>query len=209
MIKTINVNYDDPKDLKATISALQNRRKKILRELGYNQVNFNGSKYNMENIYPIFDDILNTNIINVPDNNDNKIYYVYVHCDPRTILNVTNIKHIFLASKFGLKNEVIYVGKGTGERFKDLHRNDSHRKFRSLLIKNGRDLLPVKIAENLSEQEALGLESKLIDILGLKCLSKHGMLLNLDEGENAEERRKQYPDNTIIKKLLQKNGFCR
>ena len=206
--RNIIVDWNSLKDLKKNITNLQKRRKKLLREIGYREINFNGSKYNMDKIYPIFESILNTNLDDLYNSCDlTPKYYVYVHCNPEIPLNITNIKHIFCGSQFKLKYEPIYVGKGVADRFLDLNRNDSHRKVRSKLILHKKDLLLIKIQENLTEGQAYSLESKIIDILGIKCLSKHGILLNLDEGKNPIERRKLYPPSELLRSLLLKNGF--
>lgn len=207
MIRQFNINFDDPKDLKKHITILQKRRKDILKKLGYNEITFASSKYSVHQILPLMEQILDSNISHIYKNYDyeNK-YYVYVHCDPRKKLNIKyNIKHLILATKFNLTHEPIYVGKGEGDRFLNLNRNDSHRKIRTQLLNMNLDLMAIKIKDNLTENQALELESKLIDILGLVSLSKEGMLINLDEGKEAKLRRLCYPKETF--KILTKNGF--
>lgn len=203
------MDINNPSELKWLISTLQKRRKKILRKMGYDEVSFAGSKYTMQHLYPAFESILQTDIGHLyKSSSQETIYYVYAHCHPDKILNLTNIKHIFLASRFGLTHEPIYIGKGTGDRYLQLDRNDSHRKIRSVLKEHNKDLLPVMITPpTLTENEALSLESKLIDILGLKSLSPHGILVNLDEGLMPLQRRKVYPNTRIVRKILNKNGF--
>lgn len=83
-----------------------------------------------------------------------------------------------------------YIGKGKGTRSTDLNRNETHRKVRQKIQKFGKDIIVFKIAENLTEKEALILESKLIDIFGL--MSFKGRLVNLDEGIAVKERRQKY-----------------
>ena len=111
----------------------------------------------------------------------------------------------FLASKFGLSFVPFYVGKGQGNRWLDFNRNDSHRKIRSTLVKQNKDIHSVKVVENLTEGQALSIESKLIDILGLKSISPHGLLVNLDEGKDALIRRKNYSKGVLS--IVKKNGF--
>jgi len=207
MIKQFNVDYNDPKDLKKYISILQKRRKEVLREMGYDATIFAGSKYSVHQILPLMEKILKCDISNIYQGFDEeKKYYVYVHCDPRKKLDIkNNLKHLFLAIHFNLTHQPIYVGKGEADRYLDLHRNDSHRKIRSQLLKRKTDLIPVKIKNELTESQAFALESKLIDILGLLPLSKEGMLINLDEGKQAKERRLCYPKETH--KIFLKNGF--
>ena len=87
-----------------------------------------------------------------------------------------------------------------------MNRNDSHRKIRTKLIEQGTDLLPIKIAENLTEAEAFSLESKIIDIVGIKAISKFGLLTNLDEGLLYKERRQRYPNSKLLQALMKKHG---
>jgi len=207
MKKIIEIqNYDDPSELKKLISVLQNRRKNILRSLGYDQINFNGSKYNSNTILPALEEMYKVDNCTVGN------YYIYAHCNPLKPLSVTtNLKHLFLATKFpSIKYEPFYVGKGTGNRAYDLSRNDSHRKIRSNILKYKKDIDVCILDNYLSEDTALAKESKLIDILGLISLSKHGLLTNLDEGIDYLYRREQYKtaDNAdLILKILVKNGY--
>jgi hypothetical protein len=199
-------NYNDPSELKKVISQLQSRRKTVLRKLGYDQITFNGSKYNCETILPIINEYYDS----TPNNFGN--HYVYFHCNTLKPLFVkNNLKHLFLALKFpGMRYEPFYVGKGVGNRAHNLHRNVSHRKIRSNLIKYKKDIEVFIAEKNLDENSALLKESYLIDILGLISLSKHGILTNLDEGVNSFNRvdRLEKTNNPVIlKKLFIKNGF--
>jgi hypothetical protein len=207
MIKQFNVDFNNPKDLKKHITILQKRRKEVLREMGYDGTMFAGSKYSVHQILPLMEQILNCDISNIYENcNKEEKYYVYVHCDPRKKLNIkSDLKHLFLAIHFNLTHEPIYVGKGESDRYLDLNRNGGHRKIRTQLLNKNLDLMAVKIKDKLSEAKAFELESKLIDILGLLPLSKEGMLVNLDEGKEAKQRRLHYPKESH--KIFLKNGF--
>jgi hypothetical protein len=202
MKKIIEVDFDDPKDLKKVISGLQIRRKDLLRKLGFNEIRFNGSKYNIDNILPEFNRMLDSVNIESGDN------YVYFHCNPYRKLDVSgNVKHLFLASRFNnITHEPIYVGKGIGDRYLDLNRNDSHRKIRSIIRRKGQDLIPVKIIENISERTALELENVFMYSLGLKALSQYGLLCNLIENDNSSIKY-LIQDNEVMTKILKKNGF--
>lgn len=209
MKKIIEIDWENPTEIKKTISLLQNRRKTILRKLGYDQIYFNGSKYNLDSILPAFEEMYQSDFTHLfESSNQNTNFYVYAHCNPLKPLDIrNNIKHLFLASKFcNLKYEPFYIGKGVGERYKDLNRNDSHRKIRHNIKKYNKDIDAVKLLENLDEKKALSFESILIDILGLKTLSNFGLLSNLDEGQNLNERRLSYK-NDMIKRILERNGF--
>lgn len=176
-IKTIEVDFDDPKDLKRNISILQNRRKTILRSIAnYEVISFGTSKLNVNDIMDIFEILWNIKY----DGECGGDYYVYSHCNPLKKISINrDIREIFLASKFGLTHLPIYIGKGIGSRCFDLNRNDSHRKIRTQIRETNEDLHVVKLIENLSEQEALFEEQKLICLLGIISLNKQGMLVNL------------------------------
>lgn len=138
--------------------------------------------------------ISKTNINTIYDCTGEKNYYVYVHCNTASPLNIKdNARHMFAAQEFGLKFEPFYVGKGTGDRAFDLKRNEGHNKIQQYLKKVNKEVEIVILKKDLSEGEALALESKLIDIFGLKSISNLGCLVNLDEGFCAKERRKLYP----------------
>ncbi|MDR3502983.1 MAG: hypothetical protein P4L79_10405 [Legionella sp.] len=208
MIKTLEIDFDDPHSLKIAIKKLTNRRTQVLRKKGYNEIKFNGCRWNIDNVLPIIDSMFDSDLNHLYEcDNKNKNYYVYAHLNPMKKLDIHNLKHYILATRFSLLEEPFYVGKGIGNRWLDLSRNDSHRKIRSTVIKHGLDIKTIKLAENLTESEAFSLESKLIDILGLKSLHKEGLLVNLDEGLTPELRRKCYPSNPLVNKILRANGY--
>jgi hypothetical protein len=111
-----------------------------------------------------------------PSLNNEHIYYVYAHIDPRkspTILTPLNIV---------LPGEPFYIGKGCGKRAWNLTRNQGHGKKIQRLRKLGHDetALVTLLATALSEQEALILEAKLIYFFGsIYDDTVHGYLLNL------------------------------
>lgn len=179
----IEVNWDSTSDLSRVITQLQKRRKKLLEDNGSKPLTFAASRYNAEHIIPFLEKMYDAPCDYIESENSNANFYVYVHCDPRKPLNAkANIKHLFLASRFGLKYEPFYVGKGTGNRAYDLTRNDSHRKVRSLIRKQNKDIVVSVIDRQLSEAAALHKESALMDILGLRSVLQSGLLVNLDEG---------------------------
>ena len=205
-------NYSDPTELKKVISNLQNRRKTVLREIGYIPISFNNTKFNVTSILPILESLYSCPLPENMDETDNS-YYVYFHCNPLEPLNVkNNLKHLFLAITFPeLRHVPIYVGKGKDKRAYDLLRNDSHRKIRSQVLKFNKDLEVVIVHKNLTNSQSLNYESKLIDILGLSCLSSAGMLTNLDEGFEPSNRRnihyKVLNNYEQVCKLIKKNNF--
>jgi len=131
-------------------------------------------------------------------------HYVYAHINPLKKINIQHSpQHLFCASVLGLNFEPFYIGKGIYNRAYELNRNDSHKKIRSKVLEKGSEIEVVKIAENLSENCAFDLESRLIDILGLKVLHDDNLLVNLDEGAVKSERRKLYPKGSAW--LLNRN----
>lgn len=206
-IKTYTIDITSYTEVTDLIYKLQTIKKKIALENGYTAITFNNSSRNMADIFPLFEEILNTDLSEVYNTSSGSSdFYTYVHCDPTKPLSVKhNIKHAVLASKFGLSHEPFYVGKGTGTRCFDLSRNDSHRKVRSVIRKLGNEVQVVKIADFISEAKSLELEAKIIDILGLKSLCQYGLLVNLDEGAHVVQRRLKYPAKCLD--ILISNNF--
>lgn len=198
---------NDPSDLKRHIWILTRQRRSILRSKGYEETTFASTKHHMGKIFPALEAIYESDLSQIYDDKIEQNYYVYVHCDPSKKLNLkSDVRNIFLASKFGLTHVPFYVGKGTGNRWMEFSRNDSHRKIRSKILAKNLEIMPVKIIEKITEGEALAYESKLIDILGLRSLSKHGFLVNLDEGADKDRRRSLYPKDPIVRNILKLNG---
>ena len=110
--------------------------------------------------------------------NENNKFYVYIHKDPRV-----KMPHNKVITK--MQGYVpFYVGKGTGDRFKDLKRNQGHGKRIKEIINAGfpGDTIPVKIITDIGEKDALVFESKLIYLFKTLYESRHGILVNLDIG---------------------------
>jgi len=132
-------------------------------------------------------------------------YYVYAHCDPTDPLDAKNNPKDLFASTIGLTNRPFYIGKGVDNRCNELNRNDSHRKVRSKLLRESKDIEVVIIEGDMTVGQSLLLESKLIDIFGIISLSKYGWLTNLDEGNKYIERRRLY--NKGSGKILRSNNL--
>lgn len=129
------------------------------------------------------------------------VYYVYAHCEPSRIAVGKDGLTTWLAS-MGFENMPFYIGKGTGGRAHDLNRNETHRKVRQKLKSAGSDVRVAIIKDGLTELEALCMEAKLVDMLGV--LGKGGRLVNVDEGVGWRERQARYQ-----KELAELSGYHR
>ena len=107
-------------------------------------------------------------------------YYVYAHMDSNRKIAVGVGGVTSFAATLGCTHFPFYIGKGTGDRCHDFARNGEYAKIAKRLHLIDGEVGVHKIKENLAESEALQLESKLIDIFGLRPYG--GMLSNLDEG---------------------------
>jgi hypothetical protein len=140
--------------------------------------------------------IYNTEISQIYKNlelNKNKNYYVYVHLDTTKKIAIGKSSITTFAATLGMEYFPFYVGKGCGDRDHILKRNENHRKIREHIQTLNKEMKVMKIVENLSELEALCVESKLIDIFGL--IPFGGLLTNLDEGYLSKERRFLYKED--------------
>lgn len=122
----------------------------------------------------------------------NPIYYVYAHCLNNKIVIGKDGVTSWLAT-VGVENMPFYIGKGTGNRAYDTTRNETHRKVKQKLKAFDQDIKVQIVKDGLTELEALCLESKLIDVLGV--LGKGGRLVNLDEGVKSQQRQDRYFDS--------------
>jgi hypothetical protein len=200
-IKTLTVDLDDPSDIKKQISYLQKKRKQLLEGLGYNGCLLNGNKVHLDSSLDLLQEFLKNISIVTGD------YYVYAHCNPTKKLEPkTNAKDAWLLINYPhLPSRPFYIGKGTGSRYKNLTRNDSHRKIRSSLLKQEKDVVTILLINGISEQSALAIEEALIDVLGIAALSPHNFLVNLDEGSGYRGRRASYSKEQLT--YLKSNKF--
>lgn len=111
------------------------------------------------------------------DNSLSKLFYVYAYCDPRA-----KSSHL---SQFGIDNTPFYIGYGSKNRMYS-HLNEARsrkngcnnfktNKILSILSK-GLEPIIIKLADNLSKDDAIALEIKLINSIGTRT--------NVDKVEN-------------------------
>jgi len=109
-------------------------------------------------------------------------YYVYAHSDPTmTEFDISGLTNII-----GIP---FYIGKGCGDRHLGLTRNQGHDvKMRDILRKGCQKEKIVQIVkDNLTEREALALESKLIYLFQTVYENQLcGVLYNLDLGRRPD-----------------------
>lgn len=113
-----------------------------------------------------------------PPGCEDRRFYVYAHINPRkgSLKKGGEFKLYMPGLPF-------YVGKGTGNRAWQLNRNEGHGVELKMLRDQGvADSEIVHIVRNdLTEREALEIESKLIYFFGTKFESgRKGILVNLD-----------------------------
>jgi len=117
-------------------------------------------------------------------------YYVYAHCDSsKNIIAGKGAKTTFTAT-LGMQHPPFYIGKGKGDRAYNIKRNGYHQKVNNKLSGFNKQVEVCILVERLTSNEALAIESKLIDIFDLQ--SRGGTLVNLDEGKKSRERRECY-----------------
>jgi hypothetical protein len=188
-----------------SIEQLKTLRSKIDRRL--NQLIVVEKKYKKSHV-EVYDSCMKIYLTDISslyedrnDLNEQKNFYVYAHCDPFFGLKADTNGKIAFASMLGLTHLPFYIGKGTGTRAYDLNRSESHRKKRQFIENSNKEVMVSILQDNLTEKEALMIESKLIDIFGLTSFG--GWLVNLDEGSNNHQRKQIYFDDYInVNKML-------
>jgi len=100
---------------------------------------------------------------------NNNIYYNYVYMDPRKPGD-------YNYGEYHFDYEPFYVGKGCKERYRKKHNKDCEKLQEDIRF-DGLEVIYYFLYENLSENTALGNESKLIKIIGRKDKGS-GPLLN-------------------------------
>lgn len=185
-IKTFTIDWDDY----TQVSNLGQQIKSRLGQINPNRISkkeMNRRKFiSCMNVY-------NTDISGLYRDltlDDAPQYYVYVHMNPLQKIAVGVNWLTTFAATLGMTHFPFYIGKGKGDRFSNLSRNETHRKIRQWINESNKEPISLIIKDNLTECEALSLESKLIDIFGLQIYG--GYLTNLDEGYKSKERKLYY-----------------
>ena len=106
------------------------------------------------------------------------VYYVYVYLDPRK-------PGRFKYDEFEFDHEPFYIGKGTKSRLfrhlKELNRNPIKISKISKIKSDGKDPIILKILDNLTNEDSLKIEKRLIKKIG-RIVNKTGPLTNYTEG---------------------------
>ena len=141
--------------------------------------------------------------------------YVYVYLDPRKPGNFSFEEYAFLQEPF-------YVGKGYGNRAYE-HLNEKrvynpfkHRKIKKIQ-KEGLEPVIVFVEKNVSDEEAINLEKKLINLIG-RSDKKKGPLTNLTDGgdgtlgllrsdESIQKQKKTLAENSNWKAAMKSKEF--
>lgn len=185
-VKIIEVKWDDKEQITKLYQSLKGR-----------MLNLNTDRLTRNERHRIIQDccekIFNADISSIYEGmklDENPIYYTYAHLDTSKHITIgVSGKSTFLAT-LGINYLPFYIGKGVGDRCYDINRNETHRKVKQKLIGLNKEIEIYKIKDGLTEKEALIMESKFIDMLGL--IPTGGKLSNLDEGMFSKERRLLY-----------------
>ena len=129
---------------------------------------------------------------------ENKKFYVYVYLDPRKY-------GVFNYGDYSFTNEPIYIGKGVRNRINQ-HLSTVNEGKTSLfynklrkILKEGFEPIKFKVIENLTEEESLLFEKKLIGLIG-RIDIETGSLCNMTEGgevgfKRTEESKKKLSES--------------
>jgi hypothetical protein len=187
----IQVDAKSEEQLKKLLSWSKNMLGNLRSKEGFYSKNAHS-----KDVFDACNRIYNTDITHLYEEGDlNQKYYVYAHCDPNHKVAIGKHGITTFAATLGLTHRPFYIGKGQNNRAYELDRNDSHRKYRQKIQKSNKDVVVQIIKEELTEVQALAIESKLIDIFGL--IVDRGYLVNLDEGKNNKIRRSLYTNDLM------------
>lgn len=198
-VKTIVLDWNNLEQVDKICRSLIGRKQQLKKDKGLlsedTQTNLFQSRWDA------IQTILNTDISFLYENsnlNQETKFYVYAHCDTTKEIKIKKTTAVqAYAASLGMKSMPFYIGKGTGNRYEKSGRNGYHTKITNKKLNNTERII---LKNNLSESEALQLESKLIDIFGLTVYG--GYLINIDEGLQSEHRKFLYKDSlTVLRKI--------
>ena len=180
-----SVDWNSPESIDEVLKKLKSRNAQLKKESG--DLKRKTKTEMLNEALDCINSIIETDISHLfNEGSEEKDYYVYAHCDESRKIDIFSKRpREFFAASIGLKYLPFYIGKGRGDRYLKEGRNGYHN-----IIKTQRSNYNIdkrKIKNNLSEKEALIYESKLIDIFGLMPFG--GLLSNIDEGQNHEQRK--------------------
>jgi len=193
-VKIFNIDWDNLNDINLHIQKLKSRKNHLETSL-----KIKPSKNDIEILkFDAMNRIISTNIDELYNNyelSEDRKYYVYCHLNPEKPVIVKGRPNALVAfsATLGMNYLPFYVGKGSGDRYSNVTRNETHKKVVQYLKQREKEPIIHIIKDNLIEKEALSLESKLIDIYGLDIYG--GYLTNLDEGANVFHRRNSYKED--------------
>lgn len=199
MNKTFEIDFDSIDDC----TRLRNIMKSRIGELRSRDPGFVSKNDSVKNKFNACQKILDADISSLyadMDLSEEKIFYVYAHCDPNYKIAIKKDGISTFSATLDMTHLPFYIGKGSGDRANCLDRNGAHRKHRQRLRRFGKDIYVSVIKNGLTEMDAFILESKLIDIFGLTSFG--GRLVNLDEGVKNKERRDIYQDELKVLSLF-------
>jgi predicted XRE-type DNA-binding protein len=122
-------------------------------------------------------------------------FYVYIYLDPRKLGK-------YKYGEYEFDYEPFYIGKGKGNRWKEISgRNNHFKRIINKIIKVGLEPIVIKLKESLNEKQSFILENKIISLIGRKKL-KNGPLINFTDGGEGPSG---YKHTEEIKKKLRKD----
>lgn len=130
-------------------------------------------------------------------------YYVYVYLDPRK-------PGAFLYGDFVFDHEPFYVGMGRRNRLyhhmtgTDKKNNIKFFKIKKIVEEYGNPII-IKYRENMTQDDAFGLEKIMIDTVG-RCCKNTGPLVNIQEGGRTggiwDDARRQSLSRSLVGRKL-------
>ncbi len=186
------MDFESAEDCKVLINKIRNH----IAVLGSDDPSFISKNERCRRILHSCQKIMATDISSIYNGielDTEKKYYVYAHLDTSKRVAIGKESKTTFAATLGMEYFPFYIGEGCGTRSHDLNRNETHRKVKQRLQTFGQEVQIKILFSDLTKLESLCIESKLIDIFGLK--PNGGLLCNLDEGFAYKERREIYKDS--------------